>query len=208
MEKNKSRRLGGMNRNKALLCALLILFCAGELTGVFIWCNTDIELPDSLYIISGSFFDSRAKSTFIQTVINSFSGGFILLFMCMLLGMGAVFQPIAAAVLFFRGLGTGVTLAEINSVYGMKGFALSLIMIIPYTAASAVIIAVGARESIFMSTDILKRVSGSDRNVKAPDIRLYFTKFIILTSVLAAASLADSLITFFFAGLWTRLRGL
>lgn len=193
------------NLSRAAFGFMLAMFCAGELVGAALYCGSGIELPDSLKFISGSFFMGRVQSTFIQTVVNSFSGAFILLLICFIMGFGAVFQPAEAAVPFFRGLGAGITLAEINGVYGLKGFALSLAVAVPYAAASGLILSVGARESLIMSCCAAKNIFGRER--RDIDIRLYFTKFVILTGALAVASAADGVLTFIFAGLWTRLQG-
>lgn len=194
-----------LNFNKAAFGLMLILFCAGELVGAVLYCNSGVELPDSLEFISGSFLMGRAQNTFIHTVVNSFSGAFILLLVCFIMGFGAVFQPAEAAVPFFRGLGAGITLAEINGVFGVKGFLLSLAVAVPYAAVSGLILSVGAREALIMSCCTAQNIFGRER--RDIDLRLYFTKFVILTGTLAAASAADGLLTFIFAGLWTRLQG-
>lgn len=192
---------------KTVFVFMLAVFCAGELTGALLYCGNSAELPESLKLISGSFFSGRAESTFIMTVINSFSGAFLLLSVCFLLGFGVVFQPVAAVVPFFRGIGIGITLAEINGEYGVKGFALSLAVAVPYAVASGIIIAAGAKESVLMSVSMAKAVFGDSRN-KGLDFKLYFTKFVMLAGLLAAAAAADGLLSFMFAGLWTRIRGM
>lgn len=194
------------NINRIAFGMMLILFCAGELLGAVLYCGSSAELPESLKLISGSFFAGRIQNTFIHTVINSFSGAFILLLICFIMGFGAIFQPAEVAVPFFRGLGAGITLAEINGMYGVKGFMLSFAVAVPYTAASALILSVGAREALIMSCCTAKNIFGRERC--DIDFRLYFTKFVILTGVLAVASAADGLLTFIFAGLWTRLQGM
>ena len=201
-ERNKLNRI---KPDKILMYVLMAMFLLGEFVGTVLYCTVANEKLSDIDVLSVQFLHSRINCTFFETVINSFSGPFVLVLLCMLIGFGAIFQPAAILVPFFRGLGIGITLAEINSVYMYKGFALSLIMIVPYTVVSAVIIISAARESVLMSSG---KIFGADKGGTFIDFKLYFIKFLILIAVLAASSLIDSLLTFAFAGLWARVQGM
>ncbi len=204
-ERNKLNRI---KPDKILMYVLMAMFLLGEFVGTVLYCTVANEKLSDIDVLSVQFLHSRINCTFFETVINSFSGPFVLVLLCMLIGFGAIFQPAAILVPFFRGLGIGITLAEINSVYMYKGFALSLIMIVPYTVVSAVIIISAARESVLMSSGIGRKIFGADKGGTFIDFKLYFIKFLILIAVLAASSLIDSLLTFAFAGLWARVQGM
>lgn len=191
---------------KKLTYLLMVCFCAGELTGAAAYCSCGSEGFGALEKIAELFFRNRLGCTFIQTVINSFSGAFLLMLICLILGFGAVFQPAEAAVPFFHGMGIGVVLAEMNVTYGFRGLLVSALMILPYAVASAVMVIAAAREAVLMSCCVGRRVFGGITNEDA-DVRLYLTKFLALFGVTAAFSAADSVITYFFAGLWTRFLG-
>ncbi len=204
-ERNKLNRI---KPDKILMYVLMAMFLLGEFVGTVLYCTVENEKLSDIDVLSVQFLHSRINCTFFETVINSFSGPFVLVLLCMLIGFGAIFQPVAILVPFFRGLGIGITLAEINSVYMYKGFALSLIMIVPYTVVSAVIIISSARESVLMSSCIGRKIFRADKGSTFIDFKLYFIKFLILIAVLAVSSLFDGLLTFVFAGLWTRIQGM
>ncbi len=201
-------KLNRIKPDKILMYVLMAMFLLGEFVGTVLYCTVANEKLSDIDVLSVQFLHSRINCTFFETVINSFSGPFVLVLLCMLIGFGAIFQPAAILVPFFRGLGIGITLAEINSVYMYKGFALSLIMIVPYTVVSAVIIISAARESVLMSSGIGRKIFSADKGGTFIDFKLYFIKFLILIAVLAASSLIDSLLTFAFAGLWARVQGM
>lgn len=192
---------------KTLTYLLMTGFCAGELIGAAAYCSCGTEGFGTLEKIAELFFRNRLGCTFIQTVINSFSGAFLLMLLCLILGFGAVFQPVEAAVPFFHGMGIGVVLAEMNVTYGFRGLLVSAFMILPYAAASAIMVIAAAREAVLMSCCVGRRIFGGLTNEEI-DIRLYFTKFLALFGLTAVLSAADGVLTYFFAGLWTRFLGI
>lgn len=192
---------------KTLTYLLMTGFCAGELIGAAAYCSCCSEDFGTLEKIAELFFRNRLGCTFIQTVINSFSGAFLLMLLCLFLGFGAVFQPVEAAVPFFHGMGIGVVLAEMNVEYGFRGLLVSALMILPYAAASAVMVIAAAREAVLMSCCVGRHIFGGIKSEDV-DVRLYITKFLALFGVTAVLSAADGIITYFFAGLWTRFLGI
>lgn len=184
---------------------LMLLFCLGELTGAVSSC-VDTE-NDILRRSAELFFRNRAGCTFIETLVNSFSGPFLLMLACLLLGFGAVSMPAELLVPFFHGLGTGVMLADMNAAYGFKGTLVSTVFILPFAVLSAFIVLIAARESFSMSFLSAKRLLGLDKS-DAGTVKLYLTKFLVLFAALGVLSLADSLVTYFFAGLWSDFLGI
>ncbi len=183
---------------------LMILFGAGELVGAMSECvfhgNNVLQKSAEL------FFRNRTGCTFIETLVNSFSGPFLLMLACLILGFGAVSMPVELLVPFFHGLGIGTMLADINAVYGIKGTLLSAVFVLPFAVMSAFVVMTAARESFSMSVHLLKIMLGADKSDKEV-VKLYLTKFLVLFTVLAVLSFADSLVTYFFAGLWSGFLG-
>ncbi len=194
--------------NESSILMLMILFLAGVFAGTVLYCNFDITGQDKLLGIAGSFIDTRLEQTFIQTLVNSFSGAFMLLLGCFILGFCAISQPIEVLIPVFRGLGLGVSLAGMYSQFGLGGFCVSLVLIVPQGIVSAIVIMFAAREAVRMSNSIGMVVFSGRHEFEAIDNRLYFTKFVILSAVLVASSIIDSLLTFVFAGFWTSILGI
>lgn len=190
---------------KLPVALLMILFCMGELVGAVSSC---VPLGNDILRKSAElFFRNRVGCTFIETLVNSFSGPFLLMLACLLLGFGAVSMPAELLVPFFHGLGIGVMLADMNAVYGLRGTLISAVFILPFAAFSALAVIIAARESFSMSMLSAKRLLGLDKSDESA-VKLYFARFLVLFAVLAVLSLTDSLVTYFFAGLWSGFLGI
>lgn len=183
----------------------MVLFCIGEFVGAVSVCISPDN--DLLRRTAELFFRNRAGCTFIETLVNSFSGPFLLILACLLLGFGAVSMPAELLVPLFHGLGIGVMLADMNADYGLKGMLVSLVVILPFAVISAFIVIIAARESFSMSYLSARRLLGSDKSDSGA-IKLYLTKFLVLFAALGALSLADSFVTYFLAGLWSGFLGI
>ena len=182
-----------------LLPMMLIFFCVGELAGTIIYCTGNIP---GIIGFGTSFWSSRLGCTFIQTLVNSFSGVFLMLCCCFAAGICPFFQPVCAAIPAFRGIGIGIMLAELYADRGLTGIAATAVLIMPYSVASGLILAAGAKEAVIMSVGIFKSVYMKKNCSYHIDLKLYAAKFAFLASVLAAAALMDSFLTFFAGGIW------
>ncbi len=197
--------LGRKKRTDVRLTLLAALYFAGVFLGVILYGTLSGEQLDALNGLTGSFVIGRLNHTFWETLVNSFSGAFLLLTACFWLGFSAAAQPIELLVPAFRGLGAGVSLSGMYGSFGLAGVGMSAVLIIPGAVLSAFALIIAARESLELSGKIFLSVFGRTVSGEAIDFRLYITKFVILLIILMVSSLADSLATFIFAGFWTGL---
>lgn len=197
------------NRKKdALLFALSVLYFIGTLMGTLLYCASGDEKMKLFDGIAGDFVEGRLNHTFWQTLVNSFSGAFLLLSVCFLLGFGAISQPVELLMPFFRGLGAGASIAGMYGAYGLAGAGAAAALIVPNAVATAFVTILAAREAIRFSTGVYKAAFKRESSGEALDAKLYFTKFVILCVILVISSLIDSLLTFGLAGFWTSLPGI
>ncbi len=187
------------------LTLLTGLYFAGVFLGVILYSTLDGEALSALNDVTGSFVNGRLNHTFWETLVNSFSGGFILLLACFWLGFSSAAQPIELLIPAFRGLGAGVSLSGMYGSFGLKGVGMSAVLIIPGAVLSAFAVIIAAREALELSGRVFMSAFGRGMGGEPIDFRLYFTKFVILCAILAVSSLTDSLATFLFAGFWTKL---
>ncbi len=187
------------------LTLLTGLYFAGVFLGVILYGTLDGESLAALNDITGSFVNGRLNHTFWETLVNSFSGAFLLLLLSFWLGFSAAAQPIELLIPAFRGLGAGVSLSGMYGSFGLKGVGMSAVLIIPGAVLSAFALIIAAREALELSGNIFTSVFGGRVSGETLDFRLYFTKFVILCAILALSAVADSLATFLFAGFWTKL---
>lgn len=195
-------------KKDTLLITLSALYFFGVLIGTVLYCTIDSEKLSVLDSLAGSFVAGRLYHTFWQTLVNSFSGAFLLLFVCFLLGLSAAAQPLELLVPLFRGMGAGASIAGMYSSYGFAGAGASVVLILPNAVATAFVMIIAAREAIRFSFGLYRAAFGRNATGEPMDIKLYFTKFVILCAILAVSSLVDSLLTFGLAGLWTSLLGI
>ncbi|MCM1023501.1 MAG: hypothetical protein NC395_05515 [Prevotella sp.] len=198
-------RIVPQKRSDGRLTVLAALYFAGVFLGVILYGTLDGERLAALNGITGSFVYGRLNHTFWETLVNSFSGAFLLLTACFWLGFSAAAQPLELLVPVFRGLGAGVSLAGMYGSFGLAGVGMSAVLIIPGAVLSAFALIIAAREALEMSGRIFSAVFGRSASGGEIDLRLYITKFAILFVILTVSSLADSLATFIFAGFWTGL---
>lgn len=187
------------------LTLLTGLYFAGVFLGVILYSMLEGEALSALNDVTGSFVNGRLNHTFWETLVNSFSGAFLLLLLCFWLGFSAAAQPVELLVPAFRGLGAGVSLSGMYGSFGLKGVGMSAVLIIPGAVLSAFAVIIAAREALELSGSIFSSALGRKTGGETIDFRLYFTKFVILCAILAVSSLTDSLATFLFAGFWTKL---
>lgn len=195
-------------RKDIMLPLLTALYFFGVLMGTVMYCTFESDKISVLDSLAGSFVDGRLRHTFWETLVNSFSGAFILLLICFALGFCAIAQPAELLVPLFRGLGAGASMAGMYSGYGLPGIGAAAVLIVPNAAATAFVMIIAAREAFRFSSGLYSAAFGRIRSDEPVDVRLYFTKFVILCVMLAISSLADSLITFASAGFWAELLGI
>lgn len=178
---------------------LMVILFAGVLAGALLYCNAHELYYSKLEVNTVSFIKKSFEYSFLQLAVNSFAGTFFLVLACFLLGFGSVFQPVELIVPFFKGLGLGVSLADIYYSLGFNGVVLSLILIIPNAVISSFSLIIACRESVRMSNSIKKILFGKSLDYNNVDFRLYITKFIIVTVIIGGSSLLDGAVTILFS---------
>ncbi len=187
-------------KSKASLMLLMFLVLLGVLAGTLIFCNMSGSDISDLSFITQGFIKERSEHTFIQTFLESFSSSSLLVLVCFLMGFWAIAQPFELFVPFFRGLGLGTSMSYIYTMYGIKGFFIILIMILPHAVISSVAIIFSVRESIRLSNLFAETIVNGNNSNMASCIKLYLLKFLILFVIIGLSSLLDSILTFVFAG--------
>lgn len=187
---------------KPNIILLMTLLLIGVLIGTLAFCNMSQDDFNNFSFITQMFIKNKTEQTFLQSLINSFSTSASLLLICFFLGFSAISQPVEITIPIFRGLGLGASIAYIYVTYGIKGFLISLLLIIPNAVISSISIIIAARESINMSNMFtFFAISNSCENNMKSCIKLYLLKFLILFVIIGLSSVIDSLLAFIFAGM-------
>lgn len=179
---------------------LMLLMFAGIIAGTLLV----IIDTKGKYVSEPVFNQHLLKNGAVKTLFETFAGSFftleaILIFQ-MTCGFFAIGQPMCAFTLFHRGASGGIAAALIYMTYGLKGFFIILVMLLPILIFNMYILVLGARESIKFSNVLLCYAVGKNTE-RDTDIKFYFIKFLVLTVFAIICSALDSTLTYIFRGL-------
>ncbi len=205
MTDNRSLPAPARRRHDFMLTLLAGLYFVGVVLGTVFYCTLDGERSGYIDRIAENFIAGRLSGGFWENFLNSFSGAFLLLALCFFMGSCVIAAPAEAFIPLFRGIGAGAVIAGMYGRYGYSGIGASALLIVPNAVFSAFVLIMASREAVRFSNAVFVSAFGRSAERERPDIKLYFTKFVILCSVLAVSSLADSLITLASAGVWKSL---
>ena len=132
---------------KPNIILLMTLLLIGVLIGTLAFCNMSQDDFNNFSFITQMFIKKKSEQTFLQSLINSFSTSASLLLICFFLGFSAISQPVEITIPIFRGLGLGASIAYIYVTYGIKGFLISLLLIIPNAVISSISIIMAKKKN-------------------------------------------------------------
>jgi hypothetical protein len=176
------------------LIILTAVFILGLVGGVLVSVFAPPEFSERIISSVASFLRSRSALGFSQTLAESFFSAMLVVIIFMLLGFGGIYQPIAVFLLILRGLGIGTALSFLYAgeitVENFKAVA----AVLPFIVFTSFIHILACRESMRMSTAVLRVSLATPGELKAVDYSLYINKFIILLFVTGIVSVIDALI--------------
>ncbi len=111
----------------------VLILLAGLAVGTVYARNADSQLLNSLDFLFTTNLDVRLEQNAAGTFCACFASDFIFLlavFLCGFAPWGVIVLPL---IVFFRGLGTGITAGYLISVYSLKGAGFYLLVLLPGT---------------------------------------------------------------------------
>lgn len=161
-------------------------------------------------ILFGAFFVSHGHSaayplihqylapaengkSFFRIFVHTFGSSAMFLLAAAISGFSAVGQPIASALLVYRGFGIGAASAAVYSASGFGAAVPAIIASFPRTAALLIVSVLAVRESIRSSFGImyyLAKGEAVDRHTN--ELKLYFIRFAVLFFISAVISIGDA----------------
>ncbi len=187
-------------KRKFFIMILMMFMFVGIIVGTLLV----IKDSEKKYILSEFFSQRLIKTTTSKTLLKVFFDSFFPLFTILifqlLCGFFALGQPLCLFTLLHRGIASGISAALIYSTYGIKGFFIILVMLLPVLIFNMYILVLGARESIKLS-NIINRFSFRGKCEESIDVKLYIIKFLVLTGFALLCAVCDSALTYIFTGL-------
>lgn len=193
-----SNKVPSKNSFFAFLVGTILI---GVVLGTIAYCFMSDDFLKQMSLAQENFLEIRKKSDFALILMKSLSSSTMFLGAVFILGFSAIAQPVEIAVPLVRGMGLGVTMAQVYSQSGSKGILTCLIIIVPAAIISTYALVVGTREAIGMS-NLLFSNSLSDKATEGmlSAVKLYGTKFLVLEAIMAVSAAVDCICTIIFIG--------
>ena len=171
----------------------------GALLGAVTFCFMGSDELSMLSVLSNSFVDVRSSGDLEEILVRSFFSSTVFLAVVFLSGFSSLGQPLA--VLLLRGMGWGVAMSQLYSIYGGHGALLSAMFVLLPAVITAAALMIAAREAVAMSNILLCIVfSEGQHGGLRQTVRLYAVKFLVLEAAAAVAAALECLLTIIFAG--------
>lgn len=178
------------NSFSVLICGLIF---AGVLVGIYCF-YTFCDSQTGKILFASGYIDNRVKMSCVAIFFDTFIKDTIYLIVIFLLGFWALAQPIEFIIPIFKGITLGATITQIYFTVGIKGFAIIILMVIPSTMITVLVIIVSSREAIRMSNMIAAKSFRQSFTEGLKDyISLYIKKFILLGIFVVFAAMIDSI---------------
>ena len=182
------------------LVVLSLLLLAGLAVGAVFARNSGADLLERLDFLFAGNFKARATASFLSIFSASFASAFLFIFACFLCGLsmwGIFFIPF---ILFFRGLGLGLTSGYLYAVYGGIGILFNLVVILPGAFFCCLSVLFAARDGIGFSRLLF---SCGSRPVSRTKFKLYTLHFGAALGLACFAALLDLWLSACFGGLFS-----
>ncbi len=111
----------------AFLAGIAIL---GVLLGVMSYCFMSEDFLNQMALAQENFIEMRKNQDFAHILIKSFTSSTIFLGSAFVLGFSAIAQPVEIIIPLVKGLGLGVTMAQVYSQNGKDGMLTCLLICI------------------------------------------------------------------------------
>lgn len=175
---------------------IMLLMIAGVLIGTLAFSFIKTSTLSDLNLIENDYLSMRENGRYVEILYGSLLNSSTLIIVLFLLGFCAIAQPVAVLIPVYKGMGFGVTIAQIYSENGINGFFIALLLILPCALISSYALFIAVRESMRLSNRFFSQAF-LDRRSESESIndyvKLYAVKFLVLEAVTAVAAAVDCL---------------
>ena len=150
------------------------------------------------------FAPAYSGNTVLAVFRNTFVSSAVQLVLIMLLGFFSLGQPFGAALLVYRGVGIGASVASMYMISGAGSLLPILVLVVPKAIILSYISVLGVREAFRLSAVQLRflfRDELPEAKMKRA-VKLYFVKFLVLAAIIMLVSAADSVMNYIFMDLY------
>lgn len=188
-------------RNNRLVIGMFFCLIIGMVAGSISASYFGLETLDCLNSIFLNDFKQRISQSGFDVFISSLSDYFIFAIILELSALAAWGIASAPLILCFRGLGVGLSGGYLYLVYGLKGIAFYILILIPGIFISSIAFTLFGAEVFKTSMMLAKKVfpKGDDRTLW-PSVKANFKKLGYCTIILCFSALVDMCFIMMFSG--------
>lgn len=138
-------------------CCLAVILLCGVFWGSVLAGKTDISTDSGLLsILQEVLSKDSATSGFWNLFFASFFSSSLILCISFILGLCALGSPGHIALIFLKGTGIGLSMGAIYVEYGVKGFAICALFILPWALITSFSVMIACREGIRFSFRMMR----------------------------------------------------
>jgi uncharacterized membrane protein SpoIIM required for sporulation len=185
-------------------CLIASLIICGVIWGSIIAGRVGAANESSFGILLQEMLSkSSASKGFFNLFLSSFFSSSLILCISFVLGLCAVGSPGHIALALFKGAGIGLSMSCIYDEYGVKGFAICALFILPWAIITSFAVMIACREGIRFSVLIARAVlpSGGQPHLFS-ELSVYCFKYIFCFALVLVAALIEAVSTIIFSMLF------
>lgn len=156
---NKNKEITYFLKNNKLLIFLSIILILGMVFGSLGIKFIKLDTIKKLDFLFATDFSERNSQPKVYTFIASFSSSYMFTLLILIMSLsffGSVTIPI---IIFFRGIGLGITSGYLYLIYGLKGIAYHILMLLPGVFISSVAILLISSYAIKFSIQFASKIT-------------------------------------------------
>lgn len=176
--------------------ALMLLIIVGAVIGAFYIQQCGVQkssLNGTGFFIQDLLSQQTARRGFIASALSAFFPIAALLSAAFILGLCAIGMPFEAVIVMLFGLWTGSCMSIVYTRYGIKGFGICLLFILPQTIINSVALLVASREGFRFSVKVSKVIFKGDSTKLDAPFKQYCYKYIVCFILVIMASLIQAI---------------
>ena len=180
------------SKNNKVLIFFIVCLIIGMIVGSISVSSINMEVLHKLDFLFLNDFKERIGQSGLDIFISSFSSLFIFTLFIEIVALsfwGAVLVPI---LVIFRGLGLGITAGYLYLIYGLKGIAFYILILLPGIFVSSIGVVLFAAGAVNLSAKFAKKILPSADNERLWEtFKAHIRKSSYSLIILAVAALID-----------------
>ncbi len=182
--------------------SLILITVIGMIFGAVCVNYVDLNTIKKLDILFLSDFDSRSNQSELYTFVSSFTSLFLFWLMLIMSALSALGVIIVPGILIFRSWGLGLTSGYLYLIYGLKGVAFYILVLLPGIFISSIAFIYMSIASAKFSIRVLKKfLPHASEGSLWGEMVLYIKK----SGYILAAFMISSMIDMFFMKMFSNL---